>query len=50
METIQKNEIDKEWVYLLYTAKQIGLSPEEVRAYLNNPEQHLPTISKIIAQ
>lgn len=30
-------EMDTEWIYLIITARNMGLNKEDIRAFLNNP-------------
>ncbi|TCJ04846.1 DNA-binding anti-repressor SinI [Cytobacillus praedii] len=34
MKNVQYKELDKEWIALILQAKQLGLSTEEVRAFI----------------
>ncbi|WP_270180346.1 DNA-binding anti-repressor SinI [Alkalihalobacillus sp. CinArs1] len=38
METSEKVRLDEEWVFLILTAKELGLSVEEVKAFIKKEE------------
>ncbi|MCK0470337.1 anti-repressor SinI family protein [Halalkalibacter sp. APA_J-10(15)] len=40
-------EIDQEWEQLMKEAKEIGLSPEEVRLFLKQGSKHSLTVQMI---
>ncbi|MCA0987108.1 anti-repressor SinI family protein [Guptibacillus algicola] len=38
MNTGEKVKLDEEWVYLILTAKELGLSVEEVKSFIRKEE------------
>ncbi|MCD8508447.1 MAG: anti-repressor SinI family protein [Bacillus sp. (in: Bacteria)] len=37
---IIKNQLDEEWVQLLEEARQLGITPEEIRLFLEKENTH----------
>lgn len=37
----QLKEFDREWVDLIMEARQLGLTPEEIRLFLNQTEESI---------
>ncbi|MFJ5625639.1 DNA-binding anti-repressor SinI [Peribacillus loiseleuriae] len=47
VEETQREEFDFEWVALMLTAKQIGITPTEVRKFLQESKKiHHPLLKK----